>query len=104
MRCQGGANGARSEKRSKYVYKALRSADGIRDVERSRGLGDVYKRQYLHLFSEQARLAPPWPLTSSHLNTASVNYLRDLSSFSLLSTLLLYYPCCRFLYLSLIHI
>ena len=28
-RGQGGANRARSEKRSKYVYKALRSAGGI---------------------------------------------------------------------------
>ena len=38
-------------------------------------------------FSERARLAPPWPLTSSHLNTASFYYLLDLSRFSLLSTL-----------------
>ena len=37
-------------------------------------------------FSERARLAPPWPLTSSHLNTASFYYLLDLSCFSLLST------------------
>ena len=36
---------------------------------------------YLDFFSERARLAPPWPLTSSHLNTASVYYLLDLSSF-----------------------
>ena len=39
----------------------------------------------LDIFPERARLAPPWPLTSSHLNTASVYYLLDLSSFSLLS-------------------
>ena len=38
------------------------------------------------LFPERARLAPPWPLTSSHLNTASCYYLRDLSSFSLIYT------------------
>ena len=44
--------------------------------------------------SERARLAPSWPLTSSHLNTASVYYLLDLSSFSLLST-----PGTLFLYL-----
>ena len=41
----------------------------------------------LDIFSERARLASPWPLTSSHLSTASVYYLLDLSSFSLLSTL-----------------
>ena len=40
---------------------------------------------------ERARLAPPWPLTSSHLNTTSVYDLPDLSSFSLLSTLFLYF-------------
>ena len=28
----------------------FQAEDGIRDVERSRGLGDVYKRQLLHLF------------------------------------------------------
>ena len=36
-------------------------------------------------------MAPPWSLTSSHLNTASFYYLLDLSSFSLLSTLFLYF-------------
>ena len=45
----------------------------------------------LRLFPERARLAPPWPLASSHLNTASVYYLLDLSSFSLLSTLFWYF-------------
>ena len=40
-------------------------------------------------------MAPSWPLTSSHLNTASFYCLRDLSSFSLLSTLFL---CLRFVY------
>ena len=48
---------------------------------------DEYKHTHVHLFSERARLAPPWLLTSSHVNTASVYYLLDLSSFSLLSTL-----------------
>ena len=47
--------------------------------------------KYLDLFSERARLAPPWPLRSSQLNTASVYYLLDLSNFSLLSLLFLYY-------------
>ena len=28
----------------------FQAEDGIRDVERSRGLGDVYKRQIFHLF------------------------------------------------------
>ena len=36
-------------------------------------------------------MAPPWPLTSSHLNTAPVYYLLDLSSCSLLSTLFWYF-------------
>ena len=49
----------------------------------------LYKHTSLDLFSERARLAPPWPLRSSRLSTASVYYLRDRSSFSLLSTLLL---------------
>ena len=30
----------------KFFFQA---EDGIRDVERSRGLGDVYKRQVMHL-------------------------------------------------------
>ena len=47
--------------------------------------GTVLRNTYLDLFPERARLAPPWPLTSSYLNTASFYYLRDLSSFSLLS-------------------
>ena len=55
----------------------------------------LYKHTWI--FSERARLAPPWPLTSSHLNTASFYYLLDLSSFSLLSTLFLYLACSRFL-------
>ena len=42
-------------------------------------------------FSERARLAPHWPLRSSRLSTASVYYLLDLSSFSLLSPFFLYY-------------
>ena len=40
---------------------------------------------YLDLFSERARLAPPWPLTSSHLNTASVYHLLDQLFFATLS-------------------
>ena len=35
-------------------------------------------------------MAPPWPLTNFHVNTASFYYLLDLSSFSLLSPLFLY--------------
>ena len=44
-----------------------------------------------YLFSERTRLAPPWPLTISHLNTASVFYLLDRSSFSLISKLFWYF-------------
>ena len=29
-------------------YNSFQAEDGIRDVERSRGLGDVYKRQFLY--------------------------------------------------------
>ena len=43
----------------------------------------IYRHTYIDLLSERARLAPPWLLRSSHLNTASVYYLPDLSSFSL---------------------
>ena len=32
------------------VYKFFQAEDGIRDVERSRGLGDVYKRQVFVFF------------------------------------------------------
>ncbi|CZS10352.1 PrkA AAA domain protein [Clostridioides difficile] len=32
-------------------YFFFQAEDGIRDVERSRGLGDVYKRQLWHLLS-----------------------------------------------------
>ena len=33
----------------------FQAEDGIRDVERSRGLGDVYKRQLLHQFDYQRK-------------------------------------------------
>ena len=57
-----------------------------------------YKQSYLvDHFPEPARLAPPWSLRSSRLSTASVYYLLDLSSFSLLS--LLFY--CRVLVFSI---
>ena len=31
-----------------YIYFFFQAEDGIRDVERSRGLGDVYKRQEIN--------------------------------------------------------
>ena len=34
-----------SEIKTHYYYFFFQAEDGIRDVERSRGLGDVYKRQ-----------------------------------------------------------
>ena len=52
----------------------------------------------LRFFSEQARLAPPWPFRSSRLSAASVYYFRDRSSFSLLSPLYLYYVCFLFFF------
>ena len=36
----------------KYVF-FVQAEDGIRDLVRSRGLGDVYKRQDLHRFGRQ---------------------------------------------------
>ena len=36
----------------------FQAEDGIRDLVRSRGLGDVYKRQLVHLESEARPLAP----------------------------------------------
>ena len=54
----------------------------------------VYQYGHKHtqdFFSERARLAPPWPLRSSRLSTASVYYfaVRERSRFCLLSTLFL---------------
>ena len=57
----------------------------------------AYKHTYLDLLSERARLASPWPLRSSQLNTASVYYLRDRSSFYLLSSTLF---CTSFMSIS----
>ena len=37
-------------------HTPLQAEDGIRDVERSRGLGDVYKRQVLVLLHHQNKL------------------------------------------------
>ena len=33
---------------TEFIIFFFQAEDGIRDVERSRGLGDVYKRQNLH--------------------------------------------------------
>ena len=38
----------------------FQAEDGIRDLVRSRGLGDVYKRQVMDLSCESARLAVPF--------------------------------------------
>ena len=46
------------------MYFFFQAEDGIRDVERSRGLGDVYKRQvYYALDGIEAVLAPRKILT-----------------------------------------
>ena len=37
------------------VFWFFQAEDGIRDVERSRGLGDVYKRQHIGHFKITAR-------------------------------------------------
>ena len=34
-----------------FVFFFFQAEDGIRDLVRSRGLGDVYKRQHLHYVS-----------------------------------------------------
>ena len=49
----------------------FQAEDGIRDVERSRGLGDVYKRQvsgnvYLHQLSELGCLLQPLDISVSY--------------------------------------
>ena len=59
-------------------------------------LSEVDWYRLTSIFSERARLAPPWPLTSSHLNTPSFYCLLDLSSFSSLSTFFLYFRFLRF--------
>ena len=38
----------RNNNKNKSNPQFFQAEDGIRDVERSRGLGDVYKRQKLH--------------------------------------------------------
>eukprot|EP00658_Telonema_sp_P-2_P068212 TRINITY_DN57150_c0_g1_i1.p2 TRINITY_DN57150_c0_g1~~TRINITY_DN57150_c0_g1_i1.p2 ORF type:complete len:103 (+),score=24.47 TRINITY_DN57150_c0_g1_i1:66-374(+) len=43
-----------------YFFFFFQAEDGIRDAQESRGLGDVYKRQY----SNPSALAPPRPCSS----------------------------------------
>ena len=39
------------------MFFFFQAEDGIRDLVRSRGLGDVYKRQTLHMYKVNRRLA-----------------------------------------------
>ena len=41
----------------------FQAEDGIRDLVRSRGLGDVYKRQVKRLFQRQEAYHPRFPIT-----------------------------------------
>ena len=52
----GGKKGGRGGGgvRGKFLAKFFQAEDGIRDVERSRGLGDVYKRQDPRLLMTQS--------------------------------------------------
>ena len=42
-----------------YVFFFFQAEDGIRDLVRSRGLGDVYKRQHQKISATQQRKLPP---------------------------------------------
>ena len=61
----------------------FQAEDGIRDVERSRGLGDVYKRQQLVFFEYQLKnqlaycleisnLQSPLPVSYTHLTLPTI--------------------------------
>ena len=41
-----------------FSFFFFQAEDGIRDLVRSRGLGDVYKRQYLHAQASASSIAP----------------------------------------------
>ena len=40
-----------------FVFFFFQAEDGIRDLVRSRGLGDVYKRQFMHFAAENVDVA-----------------------------------------------
>ena len=57
-----------------FVFFFFQAEDGIRDLVRSRGLGDVYKRQDLVLpTAEQVREAFLWSETRLVTKTATVS-------------------------------
>eukprot|EP00657_Telonema_sp_P-1_P011648 TRINITY_DN6986_c0_g1_i1.p1 TRINITY_DN6986_c0_g1~~TRINITY_DN6986_c0_g1_i1.p1 ORF type:complete len:151 (+),score=34.39 TRINITY_DN6986_c0_g1_i1:96-548(+) len=74
----------------KFVFFFFQAEDGIRDLVRSRGLGDVYKRQPQHNSNNSSSLRPPaitnnlsskTPNGSSH-NLSRKSTLASLSGFS----------------------
>ena len=48
-----------------FVFFFFQAEDGIRDLVRSRGLGDVYKRQLLHGLRAGAGVRAIWPLRAA---------------------------------------
>ena len=49
----------------RFVYFFVQAEDGIRDLVRSRGLGDVYKRQVLmQLFAHGHATHPDWTMAA----------------------------------------
>ena len=72
----------------------FQAEDGIRDLVRSRGLGDVYKRQLLHLFN---------PNTGEDYSTLQLDQNIEASP-AVYGNMLVVGTYAKKLYLSLIHI
>ena len=52
----------------------VQAEDGIRDLVRSRGLGDVYKRQDVHLANVQKSILIKWSLVVNRFTYLSESY------------------------------
>ena len=52
----------------------FQAEDGIRDLVRSRGLGDVYKRQGLHVFAANERVIDTLKVHGKLLRVASLKH------------------------------
>ena len=61
-----------------YCVFFFQAEDGIRDLVRSRGLGDVYKRQDIVIFDPEAKwtVDPAHFLSKSHSNPVAGQQLR----------------------------
>eukprot|EP00826_Nyctotherus_ovalis_P021333 TRINITY_DN16862_c0_g1_i2.p2 TRINITY_DN16862_c0_g1~~TRINITY_DN16862_c0_g1_i2.p2 ORF type:complete len:105 (+),score=21.10 TRINITY_DN16862_c0_g1_i2:29-316(+) len=69
-----------------YSFFFFQAEDGIRDVERSRGLGDVYKRQVLGIsvFSFLAKLANKQAIHLQRIQTVEQHYHQFLLAYVLI--------------------